>query len=236
MSTKRRESIAYGLRAALAIAERRPESILRVFHSAARRREVAPLLKACAAQRRPYRELDEAALQRVAKTQHHEGVVVITEPLRALHLEAAIDRRPPIWLALDRVGNDHNIGAIARTMAWFGVRPLLWEAPSGHLSGAALRIAQGGLECIDRVAVPNLIPALWRLKEVGVLLIGATQGARSSCFAPLPSAPICWILGNEREGVSDEVLALCDERREIPGAGELESLNVSVSASILLSE
>ena len=236
MSRSRREARVYGLRATLAAGVHRPWALRRLFYHAKLRRPLAPLLSACAAERRPYREVSEEELCRLAKSQHHEGVVLFTEPLEPCPIELPLRNREPLWLALDGVGNDHNIGAIARTMAWFGVPPLLWEGESGHLSGAALRISQGGAEEIARVVTPSLLAALRQLKDAGVTLIGADQGAPKSCFDQLPRGPVCWVLGNEQSGLSVECGALCDERRTIPGGGAIESLNVSVSAAVLIAE
>ena len=236
MSRNRRDARVYGLRATLAVGARRPWAIRRLFYHTKLRRPLAALLSACAAERRPYREVSEEELGRLAKSQHHEGVVLFTEPLEPCPVELPLRNREPLWLALDGVGNDHNIGAIARTMAWFGVPPLIWEGESGHLSGAALRISQGGAEEIARVVVPALPTALQQLKTSGVTLIGADQGAPKSCFDPLPQGPICWVLGNEQHGLSAACRSLCDERRTIPGGGAIESLNVSVSAAVLIAE
>ncbi|MCA9544122.1 MAG: hypothetical protein KC613_07015, partial [Myxococcales bacterium] len=70
---RRKEGLVYGLHACLAVAEHRPEAILRVFHHRSRRVELGPLLKATAAQRRPYREVPAEDLEKLAGTQHHEG-------------------------------------------------------------------------------------------------------------------------------------------------------------------
>ena len=243
----RQEASVYGRRACLAVAERRPDHILRAFYEAGGpTKDLAPLLKACAANRKPYREVSAEELERLAGSKHHEGVVLFTERREraslSLSLGRAVERsRDPkvsagsgVWVALDGVENDHNQGAIARTLAWFGAAGLVWEGPRPQLSGAALRVAQGGAEHIELVSVPSLPDALDELRAAGVRVLGADQGARRSAFAVPLDGPVCWVLGNEQTGLSEEVRARCDELVSIPGVGVVESLNVSVSAAILV--
>jgi TrmH RNA methyltransferase len=150
--------------------------------------------------------------------------------------------RLPIWVALDRVDNDHNRGAIARSLSWFGCEGLIWEGHHSQLSGAALRVAQGGAEDIELLAVPSLLDALEHLKANGVVILGADQheGERSRSALTHPSQDVsrgvCWVMGSEQFGLSRPVKTLCDELVMIPGSGQMESLNVSVSAGILITQ
>ena len=76
----RKESIIFGVRAALALAQHRPKAIVRVLYSKHRRHDIGPLLSAAAQARKPYREVETDDLNRQAKSVHHEGVVVVCEP------------------------------------------------------------------------------------------------------------------------------------------------------------
>lgn len=243
----RQEAPVYGRRACLAVAERRPSHILRAFYDAAGpTKDLAPLLKACAAHHRPYRAVSAEELERLAGSKHHEGVVLFTERRERASLSLALSRvaaraaepasspAAQTWVALDGVENDHNQGAIARTLAWFGAAGLLWQGPRPQLSGAALRVAQGGAEHVELVTVDRLADALAELKAAGVRVVGADQHARRSAFEVPLDGPVCWVLGSEELGLSAEVRARCDELVAIPGAGVVESLNVSVSAAILV--
>ena len=255
----RREALVYGRRACLAVAARRPDTILRVFYlKEGRNRDLAPLLKRCAERRRPYREVSADELAHISKSAHHEGVVVVTHPARSRDLEDYLEGdlaqgsqqssstedapRLPIWVALDRVNNDHNRGAIARSLAWFGSAGLIWEGRAPQLSGSALRVAQGGAEEINLITVPRLAAALTRLRERGVLILGADQhegGEHISALARPPaltSAGVCWVMGSEQHGLSPELKSACDALVMIPGSGLVESLNVSVSAGVLIAQ
>ena len=152
----RDDAVIFGLRAALAVGRHRPEAIRRVFHTPRRRKAVGPLLKATAAQRRPYREVDDEELARITGSVHHEGVAVIADPLPLFAVGEMLEGMPDdgVLLALDDVDNPHNHGAIVRSAAWFGAGVLLGGA-DGPLNPAAVRVAQGGAE-LTPVAPPRL--------------------------------------------------------------------------------
>lgn len=248
----KRPVTVYGRRASLAVASHRPDEIERVLYlEDAHNRDLAPLLKACAKRRKPYRAVSAAELERISKSAHHEGVVVVTRRRAQRSLSDALEgwrgRRAdqvtplPIWVALDRVENDHNRGAIARSLAWFGGAGMIWEGSSPHLSGAASRVAQGAAEEIELVTVPSLKSSLSLLRDRGVTILGAYQHQRESkSVFERPerdlSSGVCWVMGSERFGLSQEVRALCDLLITIPGSGLVESLNVSVSAGILITQ
>jgi TrmH RNA methyltransferase len=234
----RNEAVVYGINAALALAQHRPQAILRVFHHRDVRREVAPLLKAAATGRRPYREVDAEALQKLAQTTHHEGVVVVSTPLPLVGFDTLLAgvRPDALYVALDEVGNPHNLGAILRSAAYFGAAGVLVPESERQaaLSAAAVRIAQGGAEVVPCCGVPDLAAALRRLAERGIASVAAdTRGGVGIGRFTWPRG-VCVVMGNEGEGLRPEIRAACAHRITIAGSGAVESLNVSVAAGILL--
>ncbi|MCA9540716.1 MAG: RNA methyltransferase [Myxococcales bacterium] len=232
----RDEAVIFGLRAALAVGEHRPEAILRVFHTRDRRKEIGPLLSVTANQRRPYREVPEDELRRIAGSLHHEGVVVIAEPLPLRSVPAMLDALPDrgVLLALDGVQNPHNQGAILRSAAWFDAFAVLLDESGPGLNPAAVRVAQGGAEVVPCVAAPDLPAVLDALARRGVTLIGADQHAKRGLFDQRLPELVCLVLGSEGEGLHPEVRRQCHQLIRIPGTAAVESLNVAVSAGILL--
>ncbi len=230
------ETSVYGLRAALAVAEHRPQAIRRVFHARHRRREVAPLLKAAAAARRPYREVGDDELRKLAGGVHHEGVVVVTDPLPLHNLDQLALTSESVVMALDEVANPHNLGAILRSAAWFGAAAVLIprQGDAAWLSPAAVRVAQGGAEVVPVAAVDALPEAFEELRRHQFRIVGADQRARRlEMSRPLPR-PLCLVLGNETRGLSKPTRQACDFCVAVPGTGAVESLNVSVTAGVLL--
>ena len=232
-----KEQTLYGLRACLAAAQHRPDDLLRAFHTADRRSEIGPLLSSLAQRRRPYREVDDAELRRVAGTPHHEGIALVCAPLCYADEPALPPPGPDtLWLALDGVTNPHNQGAILRSAAWFGVGAVLQGGVApGPLNAAAIRVAQGGAEVVRSVACPELAGTLARLRARGVQVLGADQRAERSAFDPRTfQGPVCLVMGNEARGLSPAVRRACTATVGIPGSGAVESLNVAVAAGVLM--
>ncbi len=231
------DTVIYGVRAALAVASRRPEAIRRVLFDREVSKAIGPLLKATAAQRKPYREAEEQDLRQVAKTVHHEGVVVVAAPLPFSRIDTFLESLPDdgLVVALDGVTDPHNQGAIIRTAAWFGAAGLVANTEERHVNSAAIRVSQGGAEIVPYVGVNRLLPILKRLKSRGYSIVAADQKASKSIYQAPPIRPVCVVMGNEAMGIARPVLEVCDQRVAIPGTGHIESLNVSVAAGILMS-
>lgn len=234
----RNETVVYGMNAALALARHRPEAILRVLYHADVRMAVGPLLKAAAAGRKPYREVQAEDLQKVAQTTHHEGVVVVSTPLGLVPFDTLLaDLKPDaLVLALDEIGNPHNLGAILRSAAYFGAAGVLFPVSDRQatLSAAAVRVAQGGAEVVPCCGVADLPETLRALAARGITPVAAdTRGGTPASHFAWPRG-VCLVLGNEGEGLRRFVRDACPQRVTVEGTGAVESLNVSVAAGVLL--
>ena len=234
MSRGADEQVVYGVKAALALFRRRPQDILRIFHSRARRHELADVLRWAAGTRRVYREVDVEALHKLAKSPHHEGVVIVAHPLRYVPLTAEAAAGAQTWVVLDAVDNPHNLGAILRTCGFFGVGAALvgGAAPGSKVNTAALRVAQGGAEAVALHAAAELPAALGVLKARGVALIGLETDAPAALGSRPQRAPWALVLGHEQSGLSPDVRRLCTALYAIQGSGAVGSLNVSVAAAL----
>lgn len=231
-----------GLAAVTALFRRDPDSAVRLYYSEAMKMVAGPFCAKMAETRRIYRLVTDEELIRVAGTVHHGGIVAAahSRPVHPFDSDAAerwAQSHAPL-VALDGVGNPHNLGAIARTMAYFGLPRLLI---SGHhaqagLSDAAYRVAEGGLEFLDIYQTPHLPQALRELKESYRIVGTALRGGRPLGALSQDPRPICLVLGNEEEGLSAATLRACEALATIRGSGAVQSLNVSATAAILLSQ
>ncbi|MCX6937718.1 MAG: RNA methyltransferase [Verrucomicrobia bacterium] len=229
-----------GLPAVQARFARDPASIKRLFFDEPTSRKLGAMCKALAAAKKVYRCVPPAELEKIAGTLHHGGVacVVHAPPLAApspREIAGWAAKREPL-VVLDRIGNAHNLGAIARSAAYFGVSHLIIPAhPSAALPGeAAFRVAEGGMDHITVWRVPALPAFLGALKAAGYDVIGAaTRGG-----APVPRSasakPVALVMGNEEQGLAPEVVKACSSLVTLAGTGKVESLNVSVAAAVLL--
>ena len=232
-----------GLAAVRAVFECDPDRVERLFFEPRLRAEARGFCAILARARRPFREVQAAELARVAGTPLHGGIAAIARPRPLGQFDAAAAkgwaRDGKLLLILDGVGNPHNLGAIARTAAFFGVeRMLLADRPDQAMpSDASYRVAEGGLEDVTLYKTP-LAPALAALRPffriVGTGPDGSGPGSPARPAERRRDQPIALILGNEESGLDPTTRASCDEVVTIPGSGQVQSLNVAAAAAILI--
>jgi TrmH RNA methyltransferase len=226
-----------GLEAARAVLRVRPEAVLHLAHSSEARRQVADLLREAARLRIAYREVPEDELGRIAGTLHHEGICLQVKPRPLVEIADLVHALSPggFLLALDQVQNPHNVGALLRSAAYFGASGLLIASREERgLGPAAVRIAEGGAEYVPVCVVPELCAALDKLVEGGASIVGADAHEGEPLHAARLPQRCVLVLGSERSGLSPGVQKRCTRRLRIEGTGQIESLNVSVAAGILL--
>jgi RNA methyltransferase, TrmH family len=226
-----------GLAAVRAVLEARPKDVLNIAHGREARQEVREILRLAAQHRIAYRELPQDDLDRLADTVHHEGICMLTRvrPVPALQdmVKRLADRG--FVLALDRVDNPHNVGAILRTAAFFGARGLLVATRDDKsLTPAMVRIAEGGAERVPVLFTVDLPGALNAFAAAEIAIIGADGRARTSLAELAWPARCVIVMGSERSGMSEGVRKRCTHQVRIDGTGHVESLNVSVAAVILM--
>ncbi len=238
--------ILYGQRACRAVFERRSQDIRRIYYHRERAAGLGGMLAWAASRRIPYRELDDEGLQKVARSAHHEGLVLATEPLRfgALDDEALAGSAGSAgsageagrWMAVDRVENPHNLGAILRTCAFLGVDALLAGGPQAgeKVNGAALRVAEGGAEAVRLYAAPEPAVPLAEMARWGFAVIGLESGGAPLRAVEFAGGPWVLVAGHEQEGLSPATRRVCTAVRGIEGTGAVSSLNVSVAVGIAL--
>ncbi|KPN21487.1 rRNA methyltransferase [Xanthomonas sp. Mitacek01] len=223
-----------------AVFARRPEAIRKLYLLEARIPQVQPLLKWCAANRVGYRVVGEDDLRKLAASTHHEGIVadVLREaPLSLGEWLTALPEGPACALWLDGVGNPHNLGAILRSAAHFGIGAvLLPKETSLALSGAAARVAEGGAEAVRFVRMGREDNALAQLRSAGFQLAATVVRGGEDLFAARLPQRLVYVLGAEGEGMDDALAAICDMQLRIPGSSAVESLNVASATAVLLAQ
>ena len=230
----------YGLNAVRAVFARRPEAIRKLYLAEARIPQLQPLLKWCVANRVGYRVVEQDDLQKLAASAHHEGVIADVMREEPLSLAPWLRELPPgpccaLWL--DGVGNPHNLGAILRSAAHFGVvAAFLPKQSTLALSGAAARVAEGGAEMVPFVRLGREDNAIAQLRGAGFSIAATVVRGGCDLFETKLPERIIFVLGAEGEGMDAELAKACDLRLSIPGSGAVESLNVAAATSVLLAE
>lgn len=173
----------------------------------------------------------------------HQGAALEVRPLAwgslsEVALREAAGETRPLLVALDRVTDPHNIGAVLRSAEVFGARAVI--APARHSApetGALAKTASGALERKPYLRVPNLAEALNQLKGMGFILIGLDGEGDvplPDLLAGLPGRAVCLVMGAEGPGMRELTMKTCDHVARIPYAADFGSLNVSNAAAVAL--
>ena len=222
----------------------------RILYAQPVRRDVVDLERWAAAKGVPCAEVSPAEIDALVRSTrdeggHHEGLVLVTRPRRwtaPRDLAEALVRERAAAVAIDRVRNPYNIGAILRSAAFFGLHGALFGAhalpPTSATAGLAsttVRVAEGGVEHLALARTTDLADTLARMRERGVRVIGADGHATTAATPGFKYGwPVVLVMGHEREGLGERVRAQCDAIVAIPGGGKVESLSVAVAAGVLM--
>ncbi len=185
---------------------------------------------------------DRAALDRMTGGARHQGVVARYKapaplPESALEGLAGAAGRTALFLVLDGITDPHNFGACLRSAEAAGVTAVV--VPKDRAVGVTPTVRRASAGAADRVPIvsaTNLARALRHLKNAGVWLVGLAGDAPQSLYALDLEGPAAIVLGSEGEGLRRLTRQHCDFLARIPMRGDIDSLNVSVSAGIALFE
>lgn len=198
------------------------------------------LTSAAATKKLRFETLDSGALERLLpRDAVSQGLALEVEPLRDCYIE---DLKPTegqknLILALDQVTDPHNVGAIFRSAAAFGVRAILTQdrhAPDE--SGTLAKAASGALDLVPWVRVTNLSRALDDLFDQGYWRAGLEGSADKTISEIDLGDNLVLIMGAEGKGLRPLTQEKCDLLVKIPISGKMESLNVSNAAAVALYE
>jgi len=242
-----------GMNAVLAVGEYHPLAINRLFLREDRMEHFSRICKQLAERKRPYKICEDEELERICKSVHHQGIVAMIEepvidPLTLEDLDIWTSERKT-GILLHSVGNDHNLGAIARAAAFFDVSYIVLNEKDTsfnnelRLTTSAYRIAEGGFEHLTVRKISSsaafLKDASKRLVSIGTDIMARRRISDLSgivkTLKPTGGRPgIVLVLGNEETGLPGNVKELCSCLLRIPGTGNIESLNVSQAAALFL--
>lgn len=230
-----------GLESCRALFTARPHDITRVYVIGRMQDEVSDILDWCEEHDVPWYEVSIEELADFTETMRHDGVCVVArkkQPLMAANLVSRLNRErgPLAMVLLDGVKNPNNIGAVARTCAYFGVKHLLTLGESPGFSQAAMRVAQGATEAVEHVPLRDAGRDLSAITGNELVLVTTSSHgeARLGEVELPPRALFC--MGGENAGVSDQLVKRAALHLTIPGAGGNESLNLAQATAILLWE
>ena len=183
----------------------------------------------------PVRFEPRAALERLAGTAAHQGVVALGASKKYAELGDLASSR--LLVVLDGVEDPHNLGAIIRTAYAAGADAVIVpERRAAGLTDVVAKAAAGALEHLPVVRVGNINRTLEELKERGCWIYGLDERGQETYDRITYADPTVLVFGGEGKGLHEQVRKHCDSLVRIPMTGKIPSLNVSVAAGIVLFE
>ena len=180
-------------------------------------------------------------LNRITK-KNHQGIICYISPISYQPIEEIIQRvfekgKDPFVIILDRITDTRNFGAISRVADASGVDAIIIpEKESAIITSDSIKTSAGAINYIPICKVKSLRSTANFLKESGLKLVSCTEKGDKKFYDADLTSPCCIILGSENDGISNSLMDISDERLNIPMKGNVESLNVSSSASVILFE
>ncbi len=237
-----RELKYYGTAACRALWQQRPGDIIRIYIEEPLIKHFSDLLKWASTQRKAYHIVTSQELEKITESVHHQGICLLARdkpqiPFPSLLKALKADQQSQLLVYLDGVENPHNLGAIVRSCAHFGISHILGEAGKlPRLSPSACRVAEGGAEFVDLVTLDKPIDQLKQLQKLGFTLLATAMQRGHDLYRYDFSECTVLIFGAEEHGVSQAMFKAADATLHIPGTGHVESLNVSVAFALIAGE
>lgn len=185
---------------------------------------------------------DRKRLDKMTDGKNHQGIVIEVE-MPSVHSENELKHKiqtmtdVPLFLVLDQVQDPHNLGACLRTSDAAGVHGIIiTKDNSAGITPTVCKVACGAAETIPVYQVTNLARTLRWLKEQNIWLMGTSGNTNQSVFSADLTIPLALVMGAEGTGMRRLTEQQCDFLVKIPMVGQVESLNVSVAAGVMIYE
>lgn len=231
----------YGVNSALAFFKLYPVKVIKAYLTeASAKGKFKAVVKWCVANKKAYNIVSDAELEKITESKHHEGVCLLVKTEPVLELTSWLASLPATAkgavLLLDRVANPHNLGAIMRVAAHYGVIAMVTCNPQALRSGSAVRTSEGGALYVPVLRASSMEQAVKLLQKDKFCVMATSSYHSQDVYKTKLPARSAFILGEESLGVDPHLATISDMNVIIQGTGKVESLNVSVAAALLCSE
>jgi 23S rRNA (guanosine2251-2'-O)-methyltransferase len=185
-------------------------------------------------QRIPVSIISMSRLDREAKTEGHQGVMALAQPLNTVMLDDLLRVPKPFLLVCDGVTDPRNLGAMLRSAEGAGVTGVIVPRHrSARISPSVTKTAAGAIEYLNFCDVGGIPAAIDQLNRAGVLTVGLAGESNDSLYElDLGSGPVAIVVGGEEKGLSSLTRKRCATVVSIPQVGRISSLNAGVAVSI----
>ena len=234
----------YGIHAVAALLAQRPAAIKKLLLArGAKNTQLDGLIEKAVAAGIALQLLTRAELDALIPGARHQGIIAVVRAASHARSEKtlpeflAAQTEPALLLVLDGVQDPHNLGACLRTADAAGVHALIMPRDrAAGITPVVHKVACGAVESVPIFTVTNLARTLRALRDAGIWIYGASGDAGESLFSTDLRGPVALVLGSEGKGLRRLTREHCDHLLAIPMAGQVESLNVSVAAGVVLFE
>ena len=187
-------------------------------------------------------EADRRKLDGMSRTHAHQGVIALAAVREYVSVEdiladAAAKNEKPLIVVCDEISDPHNLGAIIRTAYCAGAHGVIIpKRRSAGLTSVVAKTSAGAVSHMKVARVPNIPSLLKDLKKQGVWVFGTAADGTTGLYDADLKGPAAIVIGSEGDGMTRLAAENCDFLVSIPMKGDLNSLNASASAAILLYE
>jgi len=188
--------------------------------------------------------VDKRKLDQMVEGTNHQGIVAQAAAYRYFEVDELLANAQksgemPFLILLDEIEDPHNLGSILRTAECTGVHGVIIpKRRSAALTATVTKTSAGAVEYVPVARVTNLAQTIDRLKEAGVWVAGADVAASQEVYGRSTKfdMPLAIVIGNESKGIGRLIREKCDFLIKLPMHGQLNSLNASVAAGVLMYE
>ncbi len=224
----------------LVFANRRSVEQIWIEETVVRKGIVNEIIEKSVNRRIPVHTVSTRRFESAVRSEGSQGVIAFCAALREVELsELVTSKTNPFLLVIDGITDPRNLGAILRSGELAGVTGVVLPSHrSAMVTPSATKAAAGAIEYLDFSLVPGVPSALMELQKLNVLCVGLDLNGTSTIY-DLPKfeeTPVALVLGAEDKGMSRLTAERCDLIAKIPQFGRLDSLNISVAASIAMFE
>lgn len=238
---RKEETLVYSENSCKAVFKHRRSAIVKLFITQDMTYQFKDLISWLVNQRLGYDVVSVEQIAKITQTEHHGGICLIVKkriPLTLVdYLEKNSGKNQDCVLAIDDVNNPHNLGGIIRSAAFYGVNGVILRQTNLLNSGAAMRIAEGGIEAIESIKSDDFVASLERLKQHDYQIVALLPCPVKS----IKSSELHQIKFNKKvaivifQQINRKLVECVDVVVHLHGNDNMAALNISVATGILLS-
>lgn len=238
---KKEEILVYSENSCKAVFKHRRSAIIKLFITQEMTYQFKELINWLVKQRLGYDVVSTEQITKITQTPHHGGVCLIVKKRTSLtlldYLDKYDDQARDCIIAVDDVNNPHNLGGLMRSAAFFGVNGIILRQTNLLDSGAAMRVAEGGIEAVESIKSDDFIASIDLLKQHGyqvvALLPCQLKSISSTELSQLKfTKKIALVIFQQ---INNKLINCADNIVHLRGNDNMSALNISVATGIVLS-